>query len=605
MEHVDFSEYGSIFCDSSKALEWAYKQGLSRDAIVHTSSPALLWKKKPNIKNIEEGWNIDKLEIFQSAIPQLTEHVFDTMLSINGVEREAALVISQIAHQFQKIIYKAACLQEEDFTNLRLFIYVEGKTGPDGNIMNSPWDRLLVPNKLFSTVKYKLHNDDWSVLTTKGISFWQRFKVAGFESIVFRIATKIMDKAPNFLFKKELLMPNENELNIEIASSLILRGVRVKKVNINLPSSVDNIKLGVETTDIIELVLPIMLKRVEQWVVPVAVDTVMNIFKQQLEGQLKKFKLLTDVYKTSIYNSEGVKRAVLMNAPGSIYGKALSYVCRSNNIPLISSQHGVTVEISKMHYLLHIRFDNSVSDLNFAYNSKAVEVERKSYYDKSKHYVVGMPARLMRMSNMRTERGSTTPIVYISTNLYHMGLSQSLKTDYGRALDEHNLIVNVLSRLPHKVCYKTYPEDNRRYADMDPVLKDIKTYENIELFSDKIDMRYLISKYSVLVTTCATSTLSWPIMSGKPVIFIDQKNNNPLTDDAYLSLSKGIFVFDDNKENFYEELRDFLSQPIEDIEKLWQDKQSYRNDMIKNYFSAYQSTTAGKRASKTILRECF
>jgi hypothetical protein len=471
--------------------------------------------------------------------------------------------------------------------------------------MNSPWDRLLVPNKLFSTVKYKLHNDDWSVLTTKGISFWQRFKVAGFESIVFRIATKIMDKAPNFLFKKELLMPNENELNIEIASSLILRGVRVKKVNINLPSSVDNIKLGVETTDIIELVLPIMLKRVEQWVVPVAVDTVMNIFKQQLEGQLKKFKLLTDVYKTSIYNSEGVKRAVLMNAPGSIYGKALSYVCRSNNIPLISSQHGVTVEISKMHYLLHIRFDNSVSDLNFAYNSKAVEVERKSYYDKSKHYVVGMPARLMRMSNMRTERGSTTPIVYISTNLYHMGLSQSLKTDYGRALDEHNLIVNVLSRLPHKVCYKTYPEDNRRYADMDPVLKDIKTYENIELFSDKIDMRYLISKYSVLVTTCATSTLSWPIMSGKPVIFIDQKNNNPLTDDAYLSLSKGIFVFDDNKENFYEELRDFLSQPIEDIEKLWQDKQSYRNDMIKNYFSAYQSTTAGKRASKTILRECF
>ena len=183
-----------------------------------------------------------------------------------------------------------------------------------------------------------------------------------------------------------------------------------------------------------------------------------------------------------------------------------------------------------------------------------------------------------------------------------MGLALSSKTDYIKALDEQSIVLLVLSKLPHKVCYKTYPEDNRRYADPDPVLSSVKNADNIELFSDKIDMRYLISKYSVLVTTCATSTLGWPIMSGKPVVFINQKENNPLTDDAYISLSKGIFVFDGDDKDFYKKLRNFLSQPINEIERLWKEKKNARKEMIENYFSAYEGG-AGKRAAKILLKE--
>jgi hypothetical protein len=183
-----------------------------------------------------------------------------------------------------------------------------------------------------------------------------------------------------------------------------------------------------------------------------------------------------------------------------------------------------------------------------------------------------------------------------------MGFTGSQKTDYKRARTEQKLIKNVLSKLPHRVRYKTYPVDNRRNADIDPILSDINKAENIELFSKKLDMRYLISEHSIFLTTCATSTLGWPVMSGKPVVFINQKYNNPLTDEAYKSISRGIFVFNDDDEHFYKKLRDFLSQPIEEIERLWKEKKVDRKEMLKEYFSTYNGG-AGERAAKTILKE--
>ena len=125
----------------------------------------------------------------------------------------------------------------------------------------------------------------------------------------------------------------------------------------------------------------------------------------------------------------------------------------------------------------------------------------------------------------------------------------------------------------------------------------------MELFSKKIDMRYLISNFKILVTTSATSTIGWPVMSNKPVVFINQEKHMPLTNDAYLSFSKGLFVFNDYEKDFYKDLRDFLSLPLNEIERLWVEKQKDREDMIKNYFSFYADGKAGKRASQIILEE--
>jgi len=598
---INFSTYDSVLCDSLQALEWAYNNGLPKSTTIRSSAPALLWNKDLNVKNIENKWTPEKVKEFQHPLQDYTQKIFDAVSSVNGVERELALTITKSFYKFQKILYKASCLQEEDFSNSVLQIYVKGKTGPAGNIMNYPWEQLLLSNKSFNKVCYTLANDDWKVLTTQGVSHWRRFMVAGYETIIFRLLAKTMSFIPDRVFSKEIIMPNENELNIEIAYALALRGVKVSKPKFEHMPDTINIAPHVDFNEVYESILPLINKRVKHWVVSSAVTPTISLFKLDLEKQINEFKLLSNKWKNVLANSNIKKQALLVNSPGNYKGNALSYVCRKRKIPLISSQHGVTVEISKMHDMLYHGLDNTVADIMFSYNSKIKQVEENTYFNNSKHYVVGMPLRLIRMKLAKTAKKVDYPIVYISTNIYHKGFSLSPRSSYHNAIVECKIVMDILGKLPHKVCYKTYPEDNRRHADEDPVLECIKKFNNINLFSDKVDMRYLISKHKIFITTCATSTLGWPIMSEKPVIFINQEENNPLTEGAYHSLSKGIFVFNYNDKGFYQDIFEFLSQPIGVIEKLWQDKKIERKVMVEDYFSAFSEGGAGKRASKIIL----
>jgi hypothetical protein len=113
-------------------------------------------------------------------------------------------------------------------------------------------------------------------------------------------------------------------------------------------------------------------------------------------------------------------------------------------------------------------------------------------------------------------------------------------------------------------------------------------------------MRYLIAKHRILITSRATSTLGWAIFSKKPVIFINWKENNPLTEDAEEFFDRGLFLFNDNDKDFHKELLKFLLKPISEIERLWDIKEKYRKEMIMEFFSAYNSKS-GERASKMII----
>ena len=604
IDSVDFSQYKIVFCDSLQALEYLYKHGLHKSTVIKSSSPAVLLSEKQNIYNIESRWNVEQLGEFQSSIQKLSEDIFDYLLNVKGIQRELALNVSRSAVLFQGVLYKAACLEKNDFIEPRLFVKVHGNGGPGGNNMNSPWDKLLSSNQLFSSVNFSLCNDNWGELTTEGVSNWRRYKLAGIETLIYRLLVRLMKKLPGFMFKKEVLVPNENELIIETATQLMLHGVKVTEVDIK--GTIENTSSNKEHVDIYNAISTIMQKRVEYWAVSDVVRPAMLLFRELVLKQLCQFDQLAKQWDSVLLRNDRTSKVVLMNAAGNVKGQIISSVCRKRSIPFIAVQHGVTAEISKLHGEASVITENSTTDAAIVYNSMNAKMKNKSHFAKAKTYVVGMSMRHNRMSFIKHAKTVHTPIVYISTNLYrnNLGLFLSAKTDYLSARYEQSIITKVLSKLPYKVCYKTYPEDNRRYADSDPVLCEIDSTNNIELFSSKLDMRYLVDKYRIFITSVATSTLSWPIMTGKPVVFISQKDKGPLTNDAYASMSKGIFVFNENDKNFHEKLRDFLSQPIEEIERLWIEKKSYREDMIRDYFSAYKNG-AGSRASKIILRDYF
>ena len=126
-----------------------------------------------------------------------------------------------------------------------------------------------------------------------------------------------------------------------------------------------------------------------------------------------------------------------------------------------------------------------------------------------------MPEDYRRQPRL-TARVSETAIWYISTRLYQSNMGRLHRGLSDVALYEHErrLISDVFATLPHPVTYKPYPAI--RYLDPDPIAAQIAATANVTAYSDRLDLRYVASRASMLITSGATSTVSWCLMSGKP-----------------------------------------------------------------------------------------
>ena len=190
--------------------------------------------------------------------------------------------------------------------------------------------------------------------------------------------------------------------------------------------------------------------------------------------------------------------------------------------------------------------------------------------------------------------------MYVSTQLYtgNIQLIRGDSNDLTMANHEISIIDHVLSRIPHRILYKTYPAT--RYLDPDPVTLRALGTTNITVFEDNLDLRYLLPDAKVIVTSRATSTLGWCFMSGKPLIFIDIPNSLPLKPEARDALQQSVFLFDSSEPGFLEQLFSFLSKPIKEIEQLYSDMKLKR-DVARDAFFQTGGTGAGKRAARLIV----
>jgi hypothetical protein len=599
MTNIDFSNYDNVFCDSKEALDWLYTKGLPKDALVRTSSPAILLDEMTvHASHIESRWSADEAKKFQTTIKEFSENIYDAAISIENTSHEDALCWAQTAVLFHRLLFKAACLEDNDLIEKRLFVRAKGDGGVNGNFMNSPWDQLLVNNLKFNSFDYLLHDDHWGALTTKGVSLWNRIKIGGMETVLYRLSTNFLSKVAYRFYKRQALIAGENELIIETSSSLLLKGVLIRKIT---PKN-NNFEYQSQLSKFENIIKPILKKRIKEWVVPGLVPRCENIFFKQVEENMKLTSMWYAQWKSEI-KKDNKEKVVMTNASGNARGLALSKLCKELNIPVVSAQHGVTAEICETHGEVSALYEINYSDCFLAYNTESAKVSEKSHFSKGNPFVCGISKRHLRMNQLKNMFLDSTPsIVYISTNLYvgNLGTMLAWNTDYDRALDEKYLINKVFNLLPHKVRYKTYPEENRRYSDPDPIIHEVLKSDNIELFSEKVDMRFLLKNHRILVTSEATSTLGWPVMTGKPVVFINWHNNNPLTLEAHKLLSEGLFLFDDTEKYFHKNLLDFLSKPIQEIEKMWSDKGKARNKMINKFFTnGYKN--AGKKSAQMIL----
>ena len=404
--------------------------------------------------------------------------------------------------------------------------------------------------------------------------------------------------ARNFFQNRQLLVVNENELLIETAYNLLKKGATIKKLNLPVVSDSDNVYID-EMNSSWPIIERLLRQRLKRWVMPILVEKCMEIFHKQLDISLRQVSFYKQSFTSELSNSTNMKNILLINAPSSPSGMALTSLCRDLKIPVVAFQHGVSQEICATHGEMMINYESNYADLTVSYNEKATEVYKNSYFSPRDVFTAGMSKRHFRMS-ASSIKNPPIPIIYISTNLLkgNVGLFVDRTTDYDCSINESNLIANVFSKIPYKVSYKPYPEMKPRYIDEDPILKSISEASNISVFLGKTDMRYSISKYRVLVTSKATSTLGWLVMSGKPTVFINWSKNMPLTNEAYSYFEKGLFLFNVDIDGF-DPLLNFLSKPISEIEELWERKMVDRKKMIKLFFSSYLQDS-GRRAANII-----
>jgi len=134
--------------------------------------------------------------------------------------------------------------------------------------------------------------------------------------------------------------------------------------------------------------------------------------------------------------------------------------------------------------------------------------------------------------------------------------------------------------LPHKVQYKPY--FSKRYSGDTVEIDLAKSYSNIFINLDEIDLRYIVGDSKVVITSRSTSTVGWCIFSSKPIIYIENEDNR-LNSEARKVFEKGLFLFDVLDKNWQQELLNFLSQDISVIEQQWIKKQKDTDFLLYKY----------------------
>ena len=594
---IDFSEYNTVFCDSLKALEWAYNNGLPSNAAIKTSSPAMLFSNNKYIKHIE------KRKSFQQSIRKFSEDIFNELNDCNKIRRDLALAVTQELCKLQHVLYKAACLDAEDINNKRLFIKVDAHGGTRGNLMNSPWDSVLHGFPGFHSVNYKLIDNTWAsiALNTDSVSLLYRLRFAGFKTIIFRISNKISKFIPNFLTRMHILVPSENELLLDTAGSLILRGAPSYPLVVSNPDYIENINYDV--SDILERINIFIDERLNRWVIPELHENCRKIFSNRIMKSIIETNRYRSQWRKPLLSKKHKNPVVLINSPCNTSGFALTQLCYESSIPTFSFQHGVTQEVNAYHGEVSINYEINTSDHYFTFNNQSKIISERSYFKKGDAFTVGISSRHLRSFSNKYNH-NIQPIIYISTNIYKGNVNAfcGFLTDYDRAATEMELVDKVLSKIPYDLSYKPYPEENKRYADIDPVFNSIEKFDNIEIIFDKVDMRYLVKEYRIMITSSATSTMTWPLLSSKPLIYIEWDNNARLTKDAYKLFKNSVFLFDSSSKSFHNDLKVLLSRPLDEIESMYKDKLFFRKKLIKKYFTEYESSSgsAGGRAAKRI-----
>lgn len=578
--------------------------GILADAAIRGAPDATVRSFSPGV-DAEKAYDVipnGSLALLERTATKLADTMAASIWERNP-DLASALARESYDH-FHRLLYKAACLEDTDFTDRVVILQpVDPSDGAFNDTFASPLERLLGDRPNVTVIHV-----DRSLLPVvedprpPAPTLRERISFASAEAMLYRLFVKFWSRVDWTGPRGVIYTFRDNELLKEAGYALGVRGFAIKAlqapdvaiggVEKDEPDPVDISSIAADAAAACRTAFEGMLH-------PGAVDAMARSFERDVRKDISDYCGEYRAWRRRVAELP-VPRAVLTNIVKGTTLAAMHGALSSRGVPLCLFQHGVTMEYHRTHLQYTATHETALSDLALLYNDKAVEVAASSPYAQGEAFSAGLPSDYAASARDRSGMKSAPPVWYIGTALY-LGNRGSLFEgvhDGRKSAFETGLVEQVLARLPHKVAYKPYP--GRRFLDPLPEEIAVERAANIEAIRQRIDMRYLFRRARILVCARSFSTPSWCIMSGRPVIHIDIPEQSQLTDEARAAFEDGVFLFDAGHPDFYQDLRDFLSQPIEAIERAYEEKAAARARLVKRFICAAQNG-AGRRAARRIV----
>ena len=590
-----------VFADCRAALEIAWADGLPRDTLLKSVAPKIWLDGDISCAAIGPFLTPGGIRALDDALWAAADEIWNNMkdAAANDVDSDAVAIVAVrgLMGDFQNHLLIAAQFEELDFSRISALVTVRHRDPNLQRRFGSSVERFLgesdvvarydVPAERVSTVIVPAPPPPPLVV---------RLRHARFNTVLYRLAFALGRRLPTKT-KGSILILNDNELVRETAVRLARHGFTLRRFA--LPRG--EAQAGARHEDAATIANRAITKHFEGHLAPTALRQLAREAGRSVQTALARYQAaipLIDAALEQVVSSR--PKAILSNMNLSPEAVALHGLLRKRGIPLVNFQHGVTPEISDANPHKALIFENMAADLAITFNEAFAELCRGNSYGGGKAVAAGLPGEYRRLSRRSARRRARLTLWYVSTALYqgnegrvHRGIA-----DPDIVARELALVEEVLAKIPQHVVMKPYPAI--RYLDSDPILDRARQAPNIKVYEDRLDFRYVAARADILLTSGATSTLSWCLASDLPTVFINRPDSIPLRPDLESAVGDAIFLFDGSAPDLHDRLRLFLSRPFDEIRAEWQARASARHALMIKNFSTDHPDPAGCAARAVI-----
>jgi len=583
-----------VYVDSKEALLGAYAQGLNQAAEIRSTSPALIADANLSVKQADAHLEPAVIKTMERAFAEMGRDCrgrFDN--------EDLDLIAGRyVTLEFQAIAGKAATLFEADFSRPTAVVTLCSEDWYLDSIVGSPLRRILAGNLNFISIEQPietLEGRDDPRQPDPGI--FSRLRFTSPSTLIFRLCERLTAKLGLRGPKGTILMIRDNELSKETAFHLLLRGYFPRQIKIVRSTNVREFS-DERIQRMKGACSELVVRNLGDLVCTSAAEVLSDILFEDIYVRARRYEASLETWNDELERLSPTRpRAVLTNRINDAELIGLHAQLKKRGVPLVGFQHGVTVEINRHMRDYDPHYESAFCDVELTFNERAAVCSNQNVFRRGEAIPVGVPAEYFR-GVKKGRLPDAPPVWFINTGIYVANHGQlEGVTDWDKCRHEVDLIEQVLSQLRHDVLYKPYP--GHRFQDPDPIEMAALAAPNLEVYKGRLDLRYIVGSAKVLVSSRSFSTSSWCLLTDLPLVHIDIPEQEPLSPSARAAYEAGTLFFDAGEDGFHEKLRDFLNQPIAEIERLWRDKASAREKLIREFISA-ERTGAGRRGADAV-----